>query len=59
MYQDSLDAMDERLEMKRERLTNQFIAMERALAALQSQQSALTMLASLAENWGRTSGGSG
>ena len=51
MYQSRIDAMDKLLESRRARLTNQFIAMERALAQLQSQQTALTSLANYAANW--------
>ncbi len=40
--------MDELLERKRDRLTRQYIAMERALADLQGQQAALGSLSSLA-----------
>lgn len=40
-----VDQMNELLGLKRERLTRQFLAMEQALAQLQSQQSALSQLA--------------
>jgi flagellar hook-associated protein 2 len=40
-----IERIDERLEAKRERLQQQFIAMEMALAQLQSQQGALNLLA--------------
>ncbi len=45
------DALTELLDRKRERLTNQFIAMEQALAAMQSQQTALSQLASIAASF--------
>jgi flagellar hook-associated protein 2 len=47
-YTSRIEEMNERLELKRERLTMQFINMERALARMQVQQAALTSLASLA-----------
>jgi len=42
-----IEAFDVRLEQRRKQLEAQFLAMERALAALQSQQSALAGLSSL------------
>lgn len=45
MYTERMEAMDALLELKRERLTLSFTNMERALASLQTQQSALTSLA--------------
>lgn len=52
-YTRRIEEMNERLDLKRDRLTMQFINMEKALAQLQSQQSALTTLAGLAANsWG-------
>ena len=38
---DRIEDMDVRLEQRREALSRQFIAMERAIASLQTQQSAL------------------
>ncbi|MBN2582895.1 MAG: flagellar filament capping protein FliD [Planctomycetes bacterium] len=48
---DRISAMDVLLEGKRERLTNNFIAMESALATLTSQQSAVENLAAAVESW--------
>jgi flagellar capping protein FliD len=42
--------LNERLERKRERLMRQFYALETALAELQSQQTALEQLSSLASS---------
>jgi len=44
IFKDRIDFLDEMLERKETRLYNQFYAMEQALAAMQSQQSALTSL---------------
>jgi len=52
---DRVEVLNERLERKRERLMRQFWAMETALAELQSQQTALAQLSSLAGSfsaWG-------
>lgn len=43
-----IDNLNELLERKRIRMTNQFIAMERALSLIQGQQGALSQLSSLA-----------
>lgn len=51
MIQDRIESMNVLLEMKRERLTMQFINMERALGQIQIQQSALTSLQQLASNF--------
>lgn len=53
-----VEQMNELLERRRARLTRQFLAMESALAELQSQQTALTQLAALASNAGAMRGGS-
>ncbi len=45
-----IEQLDEALAAKRERLTNEFIAMERALAELQSQGSALNSLSGISAN---------
>ncbi len=47
-----IDSLNELLERKRERLSRQFLAMERALAGLQAQQSALGTLTSAANSGG-------
>jgi flagellar hook-associated protein 2 len=47
----SLDLQTKRLASKEERLTKQFFAMEEALSAFQSQQTALTRLASVASSF--------
>lgn len=57
-YQTTIDNYDSRLESKRERLTTQFINMEKALAQLQAQQSALQSLASLAASYSGSSSSS-
>lgn len=44
LFQERIDAMSELLDRKRERLLNEFQAMERSLALLQAQQSALSGL---------------
>ena len=52
MYTDRIEAMDELLAQKRERLTNSFVSMELALSRLQMQQTALTSLEQLVSSWG-------
>ena len=48
LLSDRIDVLTDRLASRRELLTAQFLTMERALAALQSQQGALSALTSLA-----------
>ncbi len=55
LLQDRVDNMNELLESKRARLMAQFQAMESALALMQSQQSALSTLASLVPSTGTAS----
>jgi flagellar hook-associated protein 2 len=50
LLSDRVDVLNERLERKRERLMRQFYALETALAELQSQQTALEQLSSLASS---------
>lgn len=52
MLEDRVDQLNDLLDRKQERLLTQFQAMETVLSNLQSQQSALTDLATLASNWG-------
>jgi len=47
-----IERLDQQIEAKRERLTSQFIAMERSLAELQSQQNALGQIRSVAPSSG-------
>ena len=49
---DRIDRLDQQIESKRERLTSQFIAMERALAEMQGQQNALGQIQSIAPSSG-------
>lgn len=49
---DRVDILNDRLERKRERLMRQFLSMETALAKMQTQQSALSQLASMAGSFG-------
>ena len=51
MIQSRINNMDKMLELKRDRLTMQFINMERAIGQIQIQQSALTSLQQLASNF--------
>ena len=51
---DRVETLNERLERKRERLLRQFMALEQALAEMQSQQSALTQLSALASAYGQS-----
>jgi flagellar capping protein FliD len=48
LLEDRISYLDEILEAKETRLYNQFYAMEEALANMQSQQSALSNLSSIA-----------
>ncbi len=48
LLDDRVTQMNTLLDLKRERLTRQFLAMEQSLAQLQSQQGALTQLSALA-----------
>jgi len=54
LLQDRIDSMNVLLSAKRERLTANFIAMERALATLQGQQSAVINLAAAVDSWQQT-----
>ena len=47
----SLSEMEDRLDAKRERLTNEFNSLELAISQFQSQETILTELASLASSW--------
>lgn len=49
---DRVEILNDRLERKSERLMRQFLAMESALAEMQTQQNSLTQLASLASSYG-------
>lgn len=51
LLEDRIDTLNERLDRKRVRLAREFQAMEAALAQMQSQQSTLANLASLAQNF--------
>jgi flagellar hook-associated protein 2 len=51
LLNDRIDALDVLLSAKETRLYNQFYAMEEALGNMQSQQQALTTLASLSSSW--------
>lgn len=53
LFSERITFLNELLERKRQRLTDDFLRMERALAALQSQQASLASLAALAQA-GRT-----
>lgn len=52
LMSDRVEALNGRLDRKREQLMREFLSMEAALAELQSQQSALVQLASLADSSG-------
>lgn len=58
LLQQRIDLLNDRLERRREQLARQFQAMENALAQLQNQQSALTGLAQIAQNFYSTRTGS-
>ena len=48
---DRVDVLNDRLDRKAEQLMREFLVMEAALARLQSQQTALEQLSSLAGSW--------
>ncbi len=48
---DRVDVLNDRLDRKAEQLMREFLVMEAALARLQSQQTALEQLSSLADSW--------
>ena len=50
LLQERVDTLNDRLDAKREYLTNQYIAMESALAQLQSQQSSLNSISSVSSS---------
>ena len=55
LLSDRVDILNERLERRRDQLTREFLAMESALASLQSQQNAVLQLANLVPRSGSSS----
>jgi len=59
LNEDRIESIDESIQARRQQLEQEFAAMERSLARLQSQQSALSRLGSIAGGGGGGAGGAG